>query len=821
MKIKINGNWLMNKEGDSRKLACNVPCSVYKTLLEYDKIENPYLRENEYVSTEICDDNYDFSAAFTVGDDVLENDNISLVFDGIDTLSEVYLNGKKLGATNNMHRIWKYDVKGIIVSGENKLLVKILSPNNYIAKKQEERPLWGVDSTMAGYTHLRKAHCMFGWDWGPKLPDMGIWRDVSIECWSDAKLEDCLYSQEHGDDSVRISCKVNFKNANCDKAVLTIKNPNGIISNTVECQISAGDTSCVFECDITNPQLWWANGYGQQPLYVCSVKIMNGDDVADEIVERIGLRTLTISQDKDEWGEEFCFKLNGKKIFAMGANYIPKDQIVTTCTEKRTRELLEQCIKANYNCIRVWGGGYYPDKYFYDFCDENGLIVWQDFMFACSAYLLTEEFEQTVREEIKDNIIRLRNHASLGMWCGNNEIESAWEGWGLPEDPESKADYLRQFEDIIPEIAKEYSPDIFYWCSSPSSGGGFKNSSSNHAGDMHYWDVWHCLKPIEAFREFYYRFCSEYGFESVPCLKTMRTVADEELGDFNLMSPVMEAHQKCVQGNEKIMFYLAQMVRYPYTFERLIYSSQLLQADCIRSNVEHMRRARGRCMGSVYWQVNDSNPVISWSSIDYYNRWKGLHYYAKRFYNPLLISVDDTNSSAPIINICNETLQDCQLRYTWSLRNNQSEILLEGGGEFASKALSAKDVVTLDLGNQLVTMQDKRQKYLEYKLFEGEKLVSQGTTIFVRPKEFEFLNPYIAVSAKEEYGRFALEFKAQDYAKSVCLDLEADDCIFSDNWFDIHGNESVKIFVEKSDCSRKMTLDEFMDQLTWQSNFEG
>ena len=302
------------------------------------------------------------------------------------------------------------------------------------------------------------------------------------------------------------------------------------------------------------------------------------------------------SRSKDEWGEEFCFVNNGVKVFAMGANYIPEDQIYPRRTRERTERLLRDCVDANYNFIRVWGGGSYPEDCFYDFCDTHGLIVWQDFMFACSAYLLTPEFEATVREEIRDNVLRLRNHASLGLWCGNNEIESAWEGWGLPEDPQAKADYLKLFEDLIPSLLRKYDPETFYWPSSPSSGGGFRNSSSNLAGDMHYWAVWHNFKPIEAFREFYYRFCSEYGFESLPDMKTVRSFAREE--DLDLCGPVMEAHQKCTQGNEKVMYYLAQMVNYPYTFERLVYCSQLVQADCIRSNVEHMRRARGRCMGS-------------------------------------------------------------------------------------------------------------------------------------------------------------------------------------------------------------------------------
>lgn len=819
MKIELNDNWVMTKCGGSERLMCSVPCSVYKTLLEHGRLQDPYRRENEYSSTSVSDDDYEFSTVIYADSSVLRYKNIRLVFDGIDTLSEVYLNDRLIGVTDNMHRIWEFDVKELLCAGENQLRVKISSPNRYIARKQTERPLWGVDSTMPGYTYLRKAHCMFGWDWGPKLPDMGIWRGVRLECFTEGRILDVRYSQEHKGGQVRLKCFVHSENYGCGSAVLEVYSPGGRSLLCEEIKLNGGGYHEI-SCIIDKPRLWWANGYGDQPLYKCALRLMKNGVAADENITRIGLRTLTVSREKDQWGEEFCFKLNGKKIFAMGGNYIPEDQIVSRCTEKRTRKLLKQCAAANFNFIRVWGGGYYPDDYFYDCCDELGLIVWQDFMFACSSYLLTEQFEKTVREEVKDNIIRLRNHCSLGMWCGNNEIESAWEGWGIPDDPQSKADYLRQFEEIIPSLVKEYSPDIFYWPSSPSSGGGFNNSSSNHAGDMHYWDVWHNLKPIEDFRKYYYRFCSEYGFESLPCLKTVKAFADKDKGDLDLMSPVMEAHQKCAQGNEKIMYYLAQMVRYPYSFERLIYSSQLVQADCIRSNVEHMRRARGRCMGSAYWQINDSNPVISWSGIDYFGRWKGLHYYAKRFYNPVLISCDDSDLQKPVLNVSNETLETLSCRLSWRLRNSRAQVLLEGGGDIKVPALCAENAAVCELSGQLNSRQDKREKYLEYSLIKDGEVISCGTALFVRPKEFAFEKPYISVTGRENKQDFILRFSAESFAKSVCLDLEEGDCVFSDNWFDIHGSEAVTVTVSKKDISEKVTLEEFMDRLTIRSNYE-
>lgn len=801
MKItrSLNDNWTMRTERFGA-LPCSVPCSLYSTLLAHGKIENPYYRENEYISTRLCDEDCVFETVFDCTDDILAHKNISLTFEGIDTIADVFLNGVKLGSADNMHRIWQFDIKST-VAAHNTLTVHICSPNKWIADRQAKRPLWGVSSTMPGYTHMRKAHCMFGWDWGPMLPDMGIWRGVTLSAY-DVKPHEIhtYFTQKHEENRVTLRNKITAIRP-VQEAEMKIYSPDGIL--VAETRSTADEPDSIdLAAVIENPELWWANGCGKQPLYTVKTVAYYNGSIAAERTERIGLRTLTVSREKDEWGEEFCFMLNGKKIFAMGANYIPEDQIVVNCTKERTRRLLKDCAAANYNCIRVWGGGYYPDEYFYDVCDELGLIVWQDFMFACSAYLLTEEFESTVRRELTDNIYRLRNHASLGLWCGNNEIESAWEGWGLPDDPQAKADYLTLFEQIIPDMLKVLDPERFYHPSSPSSGGGFDRSSSNHAGDMHYWDVWHNLKPIEDFRKYYYRFCSEYGFESVPSMKTMRTIANAEKGDFDLMSPVMEAHQKCEQGTEKMMYYLAQMVRYPYSFEELIYSSQLLQADCIRSNVEHMRRARGRCMGSMYWQVNDSNPVISWSSIDYYGRWKALHYYAKRFYAPVLLSLDDSDISALRFNISSERLTDFDGEIHWNLRNNKSEILDSGSFKAHTGSLSCVDFPPIDLSSQLSDRISGREKYLEYELIENGETIGRGTTLFVRPKTFDFLTPNIKTVVHEHSDSWTLAFTADVYVKSVCLDFDDRDAVFEDNWFDIHGGKEVQIVLKKSRISK-------------------
>lgn len=804
----------MKKPADKEYLSCgSLPVSVYQTLIDNNKIENPYYRENEYVYRDISRDDYDFKTVFTADKVLLSHDKVYLQLDGIDTISDIYINNIFIGSTDNMFRTYKFDIKEQLTCGDNKLKISIKSPIKYIEKQQEKRPVYGVDTTMAGYPHIRKAHCMFGWDWGPQLPDMGIWRNVYIVAVNTAKLDSIYIQQKFSEDYSALTLTVNADIENYGNDEVTA-DAEIILSDRQVLKGVLTSGKAVFK--LANPDLWYPRGYGKQPLNKVTVRLYKDSELLDEITETVGFRELTVRRDDDKG--IFCFNCNGIDIFAMGANYIPLDQIFPYITRSRIHEFLQHCVNANYNTIRVWGGGYYPEDEFFAECDRLGIIVWQDFMFACSSYKLTEKLVKTIRYEIHDNIKRLRNHPSLALWCGNNEIESMWEGWGIPEDKEAQSDYVRIFEGIIPEAVRALDPQRFYWPSSPSSGGNqygngvFKGSSDNHRGDQHYWDIWHNFKPLTEFRKYLYPFCSEYGFESIPNIKTIRTFAEES--DLNLCGPVMEAHQKCAAGNEKLLYYIAQMCRYPYSFEKLIYASQLVQSDSIRSNVEHMRRNRGKCMGSLYWQVNDSNPVISWSSLDYYNRPKALHYAAKKFYAPVLLSCLEEDTSAVILNVSNEKIKAIKCEIFWKLRNAQAQILTEGKIDISVPALSAKNAAALNLSDYFLTEQDKRTKYLEYSLWENGKNISGGTTIFVRPKTFCFLNPSINVHIDEKHDRFELILTADAFAKSVCLDLSSADCTFSDNWFDINGGEAVKVIVYKNQISEELGLEQFRSQLT-------
>ncbi len=790
MRIDLNDEWVMIDGEDSYE--CSVPCSAYKVLTDNGRLADPYYRDNEAAATAAAERDFVFRKVFTLPERLLRQDRIMLTFEGIDTVADVYLNDTYLGSSDNMHRTYEFDVRGI-ADHENVLVVWIHSPIRYIIDAQSKRPLAGVKEAMEGYPHLRKAHCMFGWDWGPKLPDMGIWRGVHISGYSGGRIKGVYYTQKHSEGKVIVDV-----NAELDiwshgiTAEVVFTSPGNI-------RLTSKLINGKLTIEINDPQLWWVRGLGEQPLYISEVRLLSGKKVIDSRTDRIGLRTLTVSQDKDTWGREFCFINNGIKVFAMGGNYIPEDQILPNCTKERTVKLLGDCIEAGFNFIRVWGGGVYPSEDLYDYCDEHGLIVWQDFMFACSAYLLTPEFEETVRAEVADNVKRLRSHPSLGMWCGNNEIESAWEYWGWPKDDEARRDYLRLFEEIIPSILLELDPQTFYWPSSPSSGGGFREPSSNKSGDMHYWAVWHDFKPIEDFRRLYYRFCSEYGFESLPDIKTCLAFADPAKGDLALSSSVMKLHQKCDRGMEKLEYYMQQYVDVSDDFERQIYLSQLVQADCIRSNVEHMRRARGRCMGSAYWQINDSNPVISWSSVDYFGRKKALHYAARRFYAPLLLSCDDRDPLRPVLYVTNDTTEEEPLTVTCRLRNNRAEILEEFTADIIADQLGVVRAMKLDLSRQLRTQRDRCSKYIEYTLENYKREIAGGTTLFVRPKEFNILGAGIYTEIFELDNCFAITLIAENFAKSVFLSLSEADIEFSDNWFDIHGDEEVTVTIPKPD----------------------
>ena len=658
----LNGSWRLEIVGKDHGLipegsmAAAVPGSVYGALLENKLIPDPFYRDNELLVLPLMENDFVYSTVFEAAPELFDCDEAVLRFEGIDTLARIYLNGELLGQACNMHRIWEFDVLSLLRRGGNELRVEIDSPTKYIREENERVYTGGSGDSMEGFPHLRKAHCMFGWDWGPRLPDAGIFRTVSLLGVKNSRIESVYVTQHHEEGAVTLDFDVTLelfggsgselmeRAAQWDTTRIEVEviSPDGKkyypnLSGMEPAKEASGEG---YRIRITDPQLWWPRGYGEQPLYQVKVTALSKEgEVLDTWERRIGLRTLTVNTEKDEWGNCFAHEVNGVKIFAMGADYIPEDNILSRVTRERTQKLLTDAAWANHNCIRVWGGGYYPDDFFFDICDELGLIVWQDFMFACASYELDDDFERNVSREIVDNVRRIRHHACLGLWCGNNEMETQTLDGVWKTTAKQKYDYIKLYEYIIPKILEEEDPAAFYWPSSPSSGGNYDNPWDEDRGDTHYWDVWHGNKPFTEYRKFRFRYLSEFGFQSFPCLKTVESFTLPE--DRNIFSRVMEMHQRNCAANGKILNYLSATYLYPKDFDSLLYTSQLLQADAIRYGVEHFRRHRGRCMGAVVWQLNDIWPVASWASVDYYGRWKALHYAEKRMFAPVMISCEE------------------------------------------------------------------------------------------------------------------------------------------------------------------------------------
>lgn len=816
IEIDLNGQWEMKKTTDTKWIQASVPGSVCNDLLNEGIIEDPFYRDNEDETLELAKYDYEYRREFIVNDEMLALDWVELCCNGLDTLADLYINNNIIASTDNMHRTYKFDVKNILKIGVNNIKVVFRSPLKYMAEKQRMSPLWGEDEGIEGYAHIRKAHYMLGWDWGPQIPDAGIWRSISIKGYNPARLRDVYITQNHSKEKVQLDVRVKHeKKQSVDLTVeVNIKTPdNQIIKNKMDVE---NIENHIF-VNIENPELWWPNGYGSQPLYEVEVLLKSKDEILESKTMTIGLRTLTVRREDDQWGESFEFNVNGISIFAMGANYIPEDNLLSRCSARKTEILIKQCIEANFNCIRVWGGGIFAEDYFYDLCDKYGLIVWQDLLFACATYEMTEEFTENIVKETEDNMRRIRHHACLGLWCGNNEMEWGWEEWGFPKPPKLRSDYLKQFEIILPEIAKNEDPNTFYWVASPSSGGGFVEPNHDDKGDVHYWAVWHKLLPFTDYRNHYFRFCSEFGFQSFPCLKTVKEFTVEE--DRNIFSYIMEKHQKDGDANGKILYYLSDTFKYPKDFDTLLYTSQLLQAEAIKYGVEHWRRNRGRCMGAIYWQLNDCWPVASWASIDWYGRWKALHYYAKRFFAPVLLSAHEEDSKVSL-HLTNETMEPVEGNVVWKLRNNGCDILQEGKYDFDIEPLSAKLCSEHDFEDILGNKVTCRETYFEYFLYINGEYVSSGTSLFAKPKHFNFIEPEVCVLVKDNEDSIKLEVTSKAYAKGIELDLKDMDCIFSDNYFDLsHGNKRV-IQVKKDSLSKEVNISEFKEKLTINSIFD-
>ena len=831
-------------------IPATIPGSVYSCLLENSLMPDPYWRDNELDALKLMENDFLFTEHFVPEKEVLSSDRVILKFDGIDTIADITLNGTFLGHTENMHRSFEFDVKELLKEWENELVVKFFSPLKFCAASHEKIKNMESTDAVPGYPQLRKAHCMFGWDWGPRLPDAGFYRPIRLLGVKKARLSDDIrVMQEHEIEETGVHGNVVKK---VKLAVTAVTDP--VHAEGVHAEITLTDpdgrTTC-FAADekeekclggkltVENPKLWWPNGYGGQDLYTVTVRLIDdatGEEL-DQTQKRIGLRTVTVDtspfpeeerdphigpqvrEDRKE-GRHFDFVVNGLRIFAMGGDYIPEDNILQRVTRDRTEILIRDAAEAHYNCIRIWGGGYYLDDFFYDLCDEYGLLLWQDFMFACASYELTEDFEENLKAEFTEVVRRLRHHASMSVWCGNNEMEAQvledrWNGefnelipgmGGIrPVHHASNKqyyDYIKLYEYILPKIMKKEAPEAFYWPSSPSSGGNYEDIYEENIGDAHYWGVWHGGDQFSDYRKHHFRFLSEFGFQSFPCMETVRSFTEPE--DRNVFSEVMEMHQRNTAANGKIMNYLSATYRYPKNFDELLYCSQMLQLDAIRYGVEYFRRIRGTCMGTVVWQLNDIWPVASWASIDYYGRWKALHYGEKRFFAPVSITCEEHGrldqkpfvNSLPIpveysaaLHVANETGETVRGTVRWQLRRPDSSVIRENEKDIEIAPYSGT-WLDREIYNGLA---DEREMHLYYEFVQDGKIVSSGSAMFVAPKHYRFADPKLSVRVEGD----TVIVTSEGYAKGVCVESEDGNLRLSDNFFDMEKGERVLTIVGK------------------------
>ncbi|MEC9489304.1 MAG: glycoside hydrolase family 2 protein [Halanaerobiales bacterium] len=816
-KISLNGKWQLNQTEQEEFINAEVPGCVHTDLIAAGEIDDPFYRNNEEKVMWIGESDWDYSRKFSLGPEFISAKKIILSAQGLDTLSEIYLNGEKIAATNNMYRKWEFEVQEYLREGENEIKVHFNSPLPYLRKKDEEFhiPAWSVgDHRLHGGGWLRKQPSNFGWDWGPMLVTMGIWKDIDLIALETARIDEVRVEQNHLETgSVEVDIDLITEKIAAEKLKVQIdfiQSGESIYQNNFE--IEAEKAKIEFE--VENPELWWPNGMGEQPLYDLEISIFDsGGQKLDSVEKKIGLRELKLITEDDQWGQSFKFAANGKDFFAKGANWIPADAFVSRVERKDYRQLLESASAANMNMLRVWGGGLYEKDEFYEICDELGLTVWQDFIFACGTYpSFDDDFMANVKIEAEENVKRIRHHASLALWCGNNEIEQgiAAQEWNSEKITMPWDDYQKLFDQLLPEVVADHDPQTDYWPGSPHSPKGDRNDFNNPDwGDAHLWDVWHGKKPFEWYRTCEHRFNSEFGFQSFPEPKTVYGYTEPE--DHNITSYVMEHHQRSGIGNTTIMQYMLDWFKLPEGFDNVIWASQILQGLGIKYAVENWRRNMPRGMGTLYWQLNDNWPVASWSSLDYHGRWKALHYMAKKFYAPIIISGIENNEDAAVeIHVTSDRLEDKKGKVRWQLRDVKGDLVKKDSFEANIKQQSNQHLKTINL-EKFVEEYGIRDLMLWLELEIDGEIIADNFVSFARPKHMQLEQPEIKTEIKRlEAGKYWLSISTDKTALWTWLELENIDLKLSENFFHLYPGRKIEVIAE---IDRNLRVDEFENKL--------
>jgi beta-mannosidase len=794
-RLSLHEGWTFARVGRAESYPAEVPGVVHLDLHRNGLIADPFQGATEMELQWIGLTEWEYRTTFDVSADVLGRRHLELVFDGLDTYARVALNGDVVLEADNMYRWWRVPVEGRLRPEGNELKVVFRSPI------LEDRPRVGAkgyqlpaenDQGDKTSPYTRKAPYSFGWDWGPRFVTCGIWKPVRLEAWDDARLVDVRVRQvELTDEVARLEAEVEIEASGDVEATVEIEvEGEGQEPHSTRGELAGGRNGLVGPVRIRKPKRWWPNGLGEQPLYTLKTRLRIAGAVVDEASTRIGLRTVELRREPDRWGKSFTFVVNGVSLFARGANWIPADSFLPRVTRERYEDLLGSARRAHMNMIRVWGGGVYESDDFFDVADEMGLLVWEDFHFSCGLYPADESFRASVRVEAVQAVRRLRHHACLALWSGNNELEWLWSaaGWKDRYPASVWDDYDSIFHRLLPEVVAEQDPERPYWPSSPSASGEADPNSPDN-GDMHYWGVWHGGAPFETFETTPARFMSEYGFQSFPEMRTLRSFAGP--GDLAIDSPVMTVHQKHPRGNQLIREYMLRDYLEPKDFASFLYVSQVLQAEGVKVGAEFHRRCRPRTMGSLYWQLNDCWPVASWSSVDYLGRWKALQYYARRFFDDLLVSTAEEDGEVAVY-VVSDLTGAVPGVVEARLLDLDGRVLWEQDRELSVEPLASRKVLAVPRST-LLDDRDPGGVFLSVRLTSQGEAVCANSRFFARPKDVKLEAPRIETRLAESGSGILVILGTDTLARHVRLRYEANGGFFADNYFDLVPGRPVEV----------------------------
>jgi beta-mannosidase len=809
-KVLLNENWQFSEFGTEKWNPATIPGTVHTDLLTNKLIDDPFFGTNEKEIQWIEEKNWEYQTAFSIDEKTLSKNNIEIIFEGLDTYADVFLNDSLIIHSNNMFRSWQSNCKGILKKENNILCIKFYSP---VRVSDSLASLSAVKLPGGNRVFTRKAPYHFGWDWGPKFVTSGIWRPVYLLAWDDVKIEDVTF-QQNSITREQAELHVPYL-VNCftkDLYKISIRDiANTIIYAEKTDSLFEGYNLDFFDFNLYNPRLWWTRELGSPEMYSFRFEVRKNNIVVDEKIYNIGIRKIELIRESDSIGESFYFKLNDVPLFIKGANYIPQDNFLPQVKKEKYENVIKNCNRSNINMLRVWGGGIYEDDEFYNQCDYNGILVWQDFMFACGMYPGDSSFIKNIKIEASQNISRLKNHPCIALWCGNNEIDEGWKNWGWQKQfGYSKKDsakiwnnYILIFDSILPEVLYNISPFSNYISTSPKFGWGSKESMKE--GDSHYWGVWWGNEPFDTYKKKIPRFMSEYGFQGFPTLKTIENFTSEN--DRYLYSDALKNHQKHPVGFETIQKYLEREYNTPKNFEEYIYVSQLLQAYGIKTAIEAHRRAKPYCMGTMYWQLNDCWPVVSWSGIDYFGRWKALQYFVKNAYSQILVSPVEEENFVKVYIVSD---------YTYRLNGMLHLQLIDFSGNILWQADTNVFIQENSSGvyfsinkNDLIKNYSKNNIILtaSVELLSGG--IFENHLYFALPKDLDLPEPVLNLDIKKEAGGITLNITSDKLIKNLFLYFD-EDVYFSKNFFDVIPGKTETVY-----CETKLSKEDFEKKIKY------